>query len=896
MASSGDVTSREAFAATNGGGGGVCDVAFASSPSPLPPPRNECTLDDESPPPGPNDDAIDGGGDDGSADRYHDDDDDDGRRPTADDDRPCATPPRRQRRLWRRSGSGGGGGSDDDDDDDDDDVDEGDGGATTASPPPDESTTTTNDDYPCRRTNDAHPALRRRAMEVSVALEALESMRRFNLELEFVNAIAAAATTTTTTGTASFPVSVRHDRCTFCQREALRRRVVASSGGGVAAASVARDDGGEAAARRPDGGGDGRVRRFNGGIGGAFFSKRNARDDDGNGDCGDDGKTEPIVVKEFFPGESRRRRFHRGVDGFFSRRDAEDDSGGDDGKSEPVAVKDANGYDGQSKPVVVKDDNVKRPDRNSRIIIFNGDVGGFFSKRHAEDDSGDDGKLEPVAVRDENTNVDDGTSQPVVVKDENSKWPNGSRIRRFNTNVGSFFSRNKAGDDGKFAEATAQFRVNGDIGGFVSENIAGNDKSDDGEPDEETAKSDLGNADGKSGSVYSDFFGDSNDEGSDKVDDDKAKLDSFNTNVGSVISKNSDVNDDCKSQLTRHNIMAKISPCLTCGHPTCPRHSSSAFSRKNIPMCQTCAYLFELDFIVDIIASAASSSDFVECRRRVNEMVDCYDRAKLLLSYMVVYAEDVALALEAQAARSNKIGAGSGATSIVSSIAGIVGCGVLLFVGHGVPLLIASLVVSGGATAAQTGDEMARYYSEPNRLAERMVALHGMATSLLRVKNVLSHVLLKGHHLSDGEFPEAEDDEGSTRRAELAREIKALLDKHTVNGGVGNTAARNGSKFVGRGTRYFGRVCSTAAVIPVAGGLLSAATIYFEGNELKRTLSRISEGNPCAKAEQVRLIGDDLDMLPDSSLVLEECCLVFELAQKEKTTQAPSAPSIYLES
>ena len=60
MASSGDVTSREAFAATNRGGGGVCDVAFASSPSPLPPPRNECTLDDESPPPGPNDDAIDG--------------------------------------------------------------------------------------------------------------------------------------------------------------------------------------------------------------------------------------------------------------------------------------------------------------------------------------------------------------------------------------------------------------------------------------------------------------------------------------------------------------------------------------------------------------------------------------------------------------------------------------------------------------------------------------------------------------------------------------------------------------------------------------------------------------------------------------------------------------------
>ncbi|KAL3817609.1 hypothetical protein ACHAXA_006498 [Cyclostephanos tholiformis] len=335
----------------------------------------------------------------------------------------------------------------------------------------------------------------------------------------------------------------------------------------------------------------------------------------------------------------------------------------------------------------------------------------------------------------------------------------------------------------------------------------------------------------------------------------------------------------------------KVSPCLTCGHPTCPRHSSSAFSSKNIPICQTCAYLFELDFIVDIIASAASSSDFVECRRRVDEMVDCYDRAKLLLSYMAVYAEDVASALESQAARSNKVKAGSGATSIVSSIAGIVGCGILLFVPPaavaGVPLLIASLVVSGGATAAQTGDEVVRYFSEPNRLAERMVALHGMATSLLRVKDVLSHVLLRSQHLSDGEFPEVVEEIGSTRRAELANEIKALLAKHDMTAGA-STNSGKGSKFVGRGTRYLGRVCSTAAVIPVAGGLLSAATIYFEGNELKRTLSRISEGNPCAKAEQVRSIGIELDMLPESSLVMEECRLVFELAQKEKTMKATS--------
>ena len=61
-----------------------------------------------------------------------------------------------------------------------------------------------------------------------------------------------------------------------------------------------------------------------------------------------------------------------------------------------------------------------------------------------------------------------------------------------------------------------------------------------------------------------------------------------------------------------------------------------------------------------------------------------------------------------------------------------------------------------------------------------------------------------------------------------------------------------------------------------------AACVYVEGKELKRTLSRISEGNPCARAEQVRNIRDELIMLPDSSLIAAECRRVFELAQKEK--------------
>jgi hypothetical protein len=335
------------------------------------------------------------------------------------------------------------------------------------------------------------------------------------------------------------------------------------------------------------------------------------------------------------------------------------------------------------------------------------------------------------------------------------------------------------------------------------------------------------------------------------------------------------------------NILKKVNPCLTCGHPTCPRHSSSAFSKNNIPMCQQCAYLFELDFIVEIVTS--SSSNIAECRRKVDEMVDCYDRAKLLLSYTAAYAEDIACALEAMSANSNMIGAGSSVTSIGSGIASIVGCGILLLVPPaalvGVHLMVAGLVVGGGATAVQTGDEMVRYYSEPNRLAERMVALHGMATSLLRVREVLSHVLLKSNSY-DAVSPVQEDEEGLAQRARLAGEIKVLMEKHNITERKGNAAT---TKFMGKGARYIGRICSTASVIPVAGGILSAASIYFEGNELKKTITRISEGSPCDKAQQVRLIRDEMDMLPDSSLVLEECRLVFDLAQKEKSKKVASS-------
>lgn len=356
----------------------------------------------------------------------------------------------------------------------------------------------------------------------------------------------------------------------------------------------------------------------------------------------------------------------------------------------------------------------------------------------------------------------------------------------------------------------------------------------------------------------------------------------------------------------RKKFLQKSHPqCLTCGHPVCTKHRSSTFSTNNIRICQPCAYLFELDFLVDVITTTASNE--AECRKKVDEMVYFYDRAKLLLLFTSQYTDHIAEALEHSTVRSNKIGVGTSATGMVSGMAGVVGCGALLFppvAAVGLPLLISSLVFGGAATAAQTGDAAVQYFSEPNKLADKMVTLHGMMLSLLRISEVLSCGLLKEHvNLADGD--------ADVRRKALAGEINALLEKHgvtttkgmkglrtaMVGGAVAAEAAAAGAEIsatslvstgatvAGRSSRFFGRVGTTAAssarFIPIAGGLLSAACIVVEGKELKKTVSKINEGNPCAKAEQIRSIRDEMDKFPDSSVIADECRRVFEIAEKE---------------
>ena len=766
----------------------------------------------------------------------------------------------------------------------------------------------------------------RTIMEVSVALEALEAMRRLNLEMEF----AAAATTThankttTTTTTDSSCIQqqrqLRHDDCTFCQREKLQlyitKKMNYSTTTTTSSYNTAKND-----------------------I--VVSMELDDRKNRGNSTTTATTTTRNGLFSTRIIEDDLRATNSPGFDPVFS---FDDDDDTDDDMPSGRELLDTGYFSRRNNNSngggVIDESSVTRSDCD-----FDGGSGGGS-------DATKIGKREIMGSNEVSTNSNNtlvnGDEEEIVASDNGD---DSRMIRRLNSNIGKLFSfRGPAtAPDAATADVVVQDTINNDVkvrsetammiealADSAAAAAAGKKKVEK-KPYRSIRKNEI---DDNGRCVYhneiqlqkqtddglwitvrkkcpecitEDTIQNKEDTSSSPAEMNTTTVSSSSKNTEIVVRRDNHDNNSTTRTTTPddrihrsffsrsapapsrppplvRNILKKVNPCLTCGHPTCPRHSSSAFSKNNIPMCQQCAYLFELDFIVEIVTS--SSSNIAECRRKVDEMVDCYDRAKLLLSYTASYTEDIALALEAMSANSNMIGAGSSVTSIGSGIASIVGCGILLLVPPaalvGVHLMVAGLVVGGGATAVQTGDEMVRYYSEPNRLAERMVALHGMATSLLRVREVLSHVLLKSNSY-DAVSPVEEDEEGLAQRARLAGEIKVLMEKHNVTEKKGNTAT---AKLMGKGARYIGRICSTASVIPVAGGILSAASIYFEGNELKKTITRISEGSPCDKAQQVRSIRDELDMLPDSSLILEECRLVFDLAQKEKSNKITSSSDV----
>jgi len=186
------------------------------------------------------------------------------------------------------------------------------------------------------------------------------------------------------------------------------------------------------------------------------------------------------------------------------------------------------------------------------------------------------------------------------------------------------------------------------------------------------------------------------------------------------------------------------SPCLICSSPSCPSCSSSSFRKEGITLCLKCERLFELDFIVDCV----STSDPTQRAERIEYMVDCYDRCILLLQYSKQFATQISASLEDQTKKQDIIGLASSSVGVLSGVLGIAAAASIL-TPAGPPLLIASLFFGGGATTVQSGTEALNYLSEPRKLADRIIALHGMSLSILRVTSTLRDAMLRDHIRTD---------------------------------------------------------------------------------------------------------------------------------------------------
>jgi hypothetical protein len=356
---------------------------------------------------------------------------------------------------------------------------------------------------------------------------------------------------------------------------------------------------------------------------------------------------------------------------------------------------------------------------------------------------------------------------------------------------------------------------------------------------------------------------------------------------------------------------ANTAPCLICASPSCPKHSSASFRREGIPLCLSCERLFELDFIVDCV-----NQDPSERSKSIDHMIDCYDRCVLMLRYSARFVEPIAKSLEEQKEQQNKIGLASSSVGMLSGVLGIAAAASIL-TPAGPPLLIASLFFGGGATTVQTGSEAMNYFSEPRKVADRVIALHGMALSLLRVTSTLRDAMLCDHVRTD--VYEAEP-------APLSEQVNEKIQKNRVAvlagtnfgrtltlGGVAGaeagagaaagaavvtvagaegTAAAGAAAGAGaaRSATAFSRAGTAAArtvrFARFAGGALSAAVLVMEANAIQSTLKSINEGNPCDKADTLRRVVEEVEDFPATSALDGECRAYLEAMESRPVPPA----------
>lgn len=330
---------------------------------------------------------------------------------------------------------------------------------------------------------------------------------------------------------------------------------------------------------------------------------------------------------------------------------------------------------------------------------------------------------------------------------------------------------------------------------------------------------------------------------------------------------------------------SKASACFTCGTPVCKRHRSSEFGKQNIDLCLDCANLFSTNYLLNHVVDVGSrrnnkshsnssgddgqkqspaDDDELDAKKRVNNMLDVYDRSLLVLRYSIQYIEEVALALRTITSRHNRIGLGSSATGFVAGGLGVAAA-CTIWTPVGPPLLLASILFGGGATAVNAGSEAVNYRCEPNKMADRILTLHAIVTSIAQLPGVMDHRIMM----------------------RVEQEVHQQQCEHdVVNGeGIGQPTDQSTitlssqSRHEGQSQLHWTRTAMNG-LKPLTMGALSAVSIVTEAREMKRAVDKIRAGNPCDKAERLLAVKDDIKHIPNTEDLAHQLHLILS-RQKE---------------
>jgi hypothetical protein len=380
----------------------------------------------------------------------------------------------------------------------------------------------------------------------------------------------------------------------------------------------------------------------------------------------------------------------------------------------------------------------------------------------------------------------------------------------------------------------------------------------------------------------------------------------------------------------------KGTSCLICGSPTCVNHQSAGFKKQKIVLCQACESLFALDFSTllnvpsptnDANTKETASNDrkdekeedkveSEECKSekqandestestasndtndettpddtqesreqtpidtklledKIRQLVDIYDRVMLLLAHASQFMAELEINLVAMEYRTNRIGLGTSSAGVLSGALGLAGAATIMtpFAPIGIHMLMASLAFSGSSAAVSLGTEAVNYYQRPHEAADRIIAMHGMVSSLLMSFKTLRSVAV-GADPSLLSEKELEKNEDGTYINTVEQGLSTIRQAQTSIG-LASMAASSSTSMAAAAPGATSLINSSASVlsaVPLLGAALSGMFIAMDANRLQATLSKINAGDPSAKATALQKIHGDLLVFPQTVQLDKDC-------------------------